>query len=119
MSQGMGLQIKSASERKQEEEQEKQIRKEKETKENREHKIEARENKGFQISKNGYHWAIAGIIVGVVIGSIQIGISVYDIWVKDHEHETRMIQLDSIQVEQNKQIIELLNKIRNSEFFNL
>jgi len=77
----------------------------------------AREHKTFQITEENYTWAKIGIWSTVILASVQIGISVYDVWWKDSDHETKMIQLDSIQVEQNKQIIELLkqNKHRDSD----
>lgn len=72
--------------------------------------IKKREYKTFEITENSYSWAKTGIWSTVILASIQIGISIYDVWWKDFEHETKMIQLDSIQVEQNKKIIELLEQ---------
>lgn len=67
-----------------------------------------RENTGFQITRKSYVWTKRGIWLTVFLACVQIGISIYDIWWKDFKHETRMIQLDSTQVEQNKRLIELL-----------
>jgi len=64
----------------------------------------------FHLTKKNYYWALAGIIAGIVFAIAEIGISYYDIWHKDHNHETRMIELDSMQVEQNKQLIEIQTK---------
>jgi hypothetical protein len=51
------------------------------------------------------------IVLAVLIGLIQISITLYDMsWKNDFMHEARMLSLDSIQVEQNNTIIKLLKK---------
>ena len=51
------------------------------------------------------------LIIVILVGLIQIGISVYGNYAdQDLVHKNRMLSLDSIQVQQNNTIIKLLEK---------
>jgi len=61
--------------------------------------------------KRNYKWALIGICVSVMLALIDISLSVYDIyWGKDHIYEKTTMHSDSMQIMQNKRIIELLEK---------
>lgn len=67
---------------------------------------EDREDKSYKISESSFKWTKIGIWITVGLALVQIGISIYDIWWRDNDHELTMIQLDSRQIEQNKRVIE-------------